>query len=48
MAGRARPTSAVTSIGSSGTYPFNGNTVKDTHTPMFTAALYSSQDMEAT
>ena len=48
MAGRARPTTAVTSTGSSRAYPFNGNIVRDTHTPMFTAALYSSQDMEAT
>jgi len=48
MTGRARPTTAVTSTGSSGTYPFNGNIVKDTHIPVFTAALYSSQDMEAT
>ena len=48
MTGRARPATIVTSTGSSGTYPFNGNIVKDTHTPEFTAALYSSQDMEAT
>ena len=42
MAGRARPTTAVTSVRSSRTHPFNGNIKKDTCTPMFTAALFTT------